>query len=921
MARINGTSSKNGYGFYALLTETLGENYLSTNITTVNYEVYIVNNGKRTESSNWTFNAKIDGTNVYNKTSQTLKTNDVDYDEAKLLFSGSKSMKHNDDGTKTITFSASLTKSTSYSSHDPGKCELSGEFKLTNIPRASGITSDVTYVSFGKSVKIDIDRQVDSYTDTLTWVGYIPVDTGDGNYSVYGTPSKLSGTIYDEETKTTCEKTKLKSVTWAIPEELSSLIPEREMVGVKVTCTTYNGNEVVGTSECWIIPRLFKDIACPIINKSYVETNAKVINQLGKNDFSIPVLNVSQPKFTFSATPRYNATIKSIKIVCDDGQTATTSPHTFNPIGKAEFSIVAVDSRGYDTTTPIDLSATAIPYIKPTIKKLEPTRLSPVSGEIILNANGDWYGGTMINDIGNEPSVGYRCKINGSEDDAQLIDIPKSAIKTYAETNTWEIKNYNLGNITEYNKNYNFTLFIGDYYLNIEQNKLIRKGISTFNAGEKDFQVNGDLYIADEDGENKKLVNVFGKASTNLFNKNNITNARSYASDGTDVQLSNGFIQESFIPVESSTNYIFSTASDLTNVTNGRTVIMEYDNSFNFIKRNLVTNSGTLTITTTNNTKYVRVGGSTIGIETYQFEKGNTRTTYEAYYEPILSVKNGDFQNVPYVKGKITKNLFRLNNSGVTSNGLTSVVTNNNVRTTGTSNTNTWANITNRVYDILPAGTYTFSVDKTRSAARITLRVYTSETEYQNFEIKENELSKTFTIGSNIVSYYLYFWNLTNGNSYDFSLNFQLEKGSKSTGYEKHFEPTISIMNSNNEWGEDIEIVNHIINDKLLVFDTSKRIAITPQNGTNHANYGGSYYYKVGTKVHLHLGVGGLTANTNVDIVTLPAGYRPNHILGAYGLSNNLNSTCSMQISAGGIVSVRPSSTYALVDFEFDAVQ
>ena len=507
MAKITGTSSKNGYGFYAILTETLGENYLSTNASTVKYEVYIVNGNIRTNSSGWTFNAKIDGTNAYNKTSQSLVTNDTDYNTAKLLFSGSKTITHNDDGAKTITFSASLTKS-SYSSYDPGKCELSGEFKLTDIPRASTIKPVSNYVTFNEIATINIAR-VEGYTDTLTWVGYIPTDNGDGSYSLYGEPSELSGTI--------CEKTSLDSAEWEIPEELSSLIPTLRMVGAKVTCTTYNGEEIVGTSECWIFARLLEEIANPLINRSVEETNEKVINQLGTNDFSIPVLNVSQPKFTFSATPRYNATIKSIKVVCEDGQTSTTSPHTFNPIGNAKFSIVAVDSREYTTTIPIDLSADAIPYIKPTIKILEPTRLSPISGEIILNAKGDWYGGVMIDDIANPLNAGYKCKINGSEDEAILVDIPSSAIVLDGSKNEWSIKDYSLGVITEYNKNYNFTLFISDYYVEQGQSKIIRKGISTFNAGEKDFQVNGDLFVADEDGNNK--TNILTKL--NELNKNN----------------------------------------------------------------------------------------------------------------------------------------------------------------------------------------------------------------------------------------------------------------------------------------------------------------------------------------------------------------------------------------------------------------
>ena len=509
MAKITGSVSKNGYGFYAVLTETLGENYLSTNTTKVKYEVYIQNGNVRTESNNWTFNAKIDGSNVYNETGQTLKTNDTDYNKAKLLFSGTKDIKHGTDGTKTITFSSTLSRST-YSSYDPGKCTLSGSFKLTDIPRASSLTTGSTFVNFGGSVKIDIGRNVNTYTDTITWVGYYPKDNGDGSYSLQnGEPSNVKGTI--------AEKTNVAYVDWLIPEELSTLIPTLRMVGVKLTCTTYNGDTIIGTTEKWLSAMLVEENAKPLITKSVIETNQKVINQLGTNNFSMPVLNVSQPQFTFSATPRYNATIKSLKITCDDGQTGTISPHTFKPIGSAKFSIVAVDSRDYTTTIPIDLSASSIPYVIPTIKSLEVDRISPTSGEIIINAHGSWYGGTMIDDIANPLYTDYKCKIRDENGDANLITIPKSAVRLYEATNQWYIEDYSLGSITQYNKNYDFTLIIGDYYYTeIQLSKLIRKGVPTFDYGEHDLKVNGDLFVADENGLNK--VNILKKIGilTNL---------------------------------------------------------------------------------------------------------------------------------------------------------------------------------------------------------------------------------------------------------------------------------------------------------------------------------------------------------------------------------------------------------------------
>lgn len=506
MAKITGTAAKNGYGFYAILTETLGENYLSENTSTVKYEVYIVNGNKRTNSSNWTFNAKIDGSNVYNDTTAKLVTNDTDYNTAKKLFSGSEVIKHNSDGKKTITFSATLTKS-SYGSYDPGKCSLSGTFKLTDIPRASTLTTANTYITFGESFRIDIDRKVNTYTDTITWVGYYPKDNGDGSYNLQSdTPSNIKGTIV--------EKTSESYVEWSIPDEVTSLIPTLRFVGVKLICTTYNGDTVIGTTEKWVYGRLLEDFSKPLINYTHKETYSRLINQIGNDNFSIPVLNLSQPKFTFGATPRYNATIKSINISCGDGQTSTTSPYTFNPIGNAIFTITAVDSRDYQTILVVDLSKNALPYIRPTIKTLEPTRLSPISGEIILNAKGSWYGGTMIDDIANPLYASYKCKVSGSDEDPILVDIPSDAITLDEERNEWSITNLNLGEITEYNKNYNFNLFISDYYIDLESSKLIRKGISTFNAGEKDFQVNGDLFVADEDGLNK--VNVLERINANV---------------------------------------------------------------------------------------------------------------------------------------------------------------------------------------------------------------------------------------------------------------------------------------------------------------------------------------------------------------------------------------------------------------------
>lgn len=66
----------------------------------------------------------------------------------------------------------------------------------------------------------------------------------------------------------------------------------------------------------------------------------------------------------------------------------------------------------------------------------------------------------------------------------------------------------------------------------------------------------------------------------------------------------------------------------------------------------------------------------------------------------------------------------------------------------------------------------------------------------------------------------------------------------------------------------------HKMNDNGLLFKGSDIIAITPSLGTNHSSWGGSYYYKIGTKVHIHLGIN-LNTNVRSEIFNMPRGYRP----------------------------------------------
>ena len=95
----------------------------------------------------------------------------------------------------------------------------------------------------------------------------------------------------------------------------------------------------------------------------------------------------------------------------------------------------------------------------------------------------------------------------------------------------------------------------------------------------------------------------------------------------------------------------------------------------------------------------------------------------------------------------------------------------------------------------------------------------------------------------------------------------------------------------------------------------------TPSAGAEYATFGGCYYYKLGTRVHVHIGVSGLTANTTVqNFFTLPSGYRPKSDVIGLGQGDSFTNESKIGIAAAsGIIKIRSAATYALIDVDFDA--
>lgn len=153
-------------------------------------------------------------------------------------------------------------------------------------------------------------------------------------------------------------------------------------------------------------------------------------------------------------------------------------------------------------------------------------------------------------------------------------------------------------------------------------------------------------------------IEICGK---NLLDKSNVIENKRIASDGTPYS-DNGYKLSDYIKVQANTTYTYSRGS----AGGGLSAIAYYDKDKTFISRTLPTISKTSTsgtITTPNNTEYVRIADINEVIDSIQIEKGSTATTYEPYTGQTQLISLGVENLFDYTKINAVSN--GSNNNGV----------------------------------------------------------------------------------------------------------------------------------------------------------------------------------------------------------------------------------------------------------------
>lgn len=434
----------------AYLSLTAYEVAGSVNIPNNTSQAYVAltittNNGTYNELGTTTGYITINGSTI------SLNGKWVSKNTTTTLYSGTHTITHNSDGSKSIYIYASnfrVTSSTTASG-------VSKTLVLTTIPRASTVNGGSGLI--GTTTTINLNRYYDAFTHTITY-----------------TFGSLSGTI--------ATGLQANSVDWTIPTSFYAQIPNAKSGTGIISCQTFNDTTQIGETQTCTFTASVDENA----NKPTVSLSLQVLNPQASltGDANKLIANYSNVKATGTATAKNSATITTHQLVNGDSTVADATT-TFNAVTNGSFTYNAVDSRGLANSSTLTRSIVA--YIKPTISMSVP--VINATGTATFNVQGSIFNGSF-GATSNSLTVQYRYKLDGGTYGSWTNATVTKSGNTYSGS----VSHSGL----DYTKAYIFQCRVVDSLNTTETNEIKVKSIPVFDWGQDDFQFHCDVDVAGE---------------------------------------------------------------------------------------------------------------------------------------------------------------------------------------------------------------------------------------------------------------------------------------------------------------------------------------------------------------------------------------------------------------------------------------
>ncbi len=342
-----------------------------------------------------------------------------------LLGSGTLTIPHNEDGTKSITIRARLTNVA-----DQGDIDwFYGTVTLTNIPRASSINS-VNVTELGQPITMNINKKVDGFKHRVWWQindsGW--VDLGNGHDT---------------------------NVQFTVPIDYANRITNSENGSLDVCVRTYQGNNQIGEDiyKRGLNIKVPSSIVPTLNTISVVERTAKIAE-------SIPSGNYVKDKSIMRVTAEgalgvYGSKIVSTEITVDDLVVRShTGDFPANKAGTLNVTAKVTDSRGRTATK--STTVKVLDYYSPRIIAFLANRTGNGTNKTIMANVIANVSPLVIDGINRNP---YTLKIQySSKKDNRWID----AVNLTNESTERINRQIDCGAFYELSKAYNIRLVIQD---------------------------------------------------------------------------------------------------------------------------------------------------------------------------------------------------------------------------------------------------------------------------------------------------------------------------------------------------------------------------------------------------------------------------------------------------------------------------
>lgn len=354
-------------GSYWKMTLNVSESSTSTanNTSALSYSLVLTSTGGSAQYNGaGSYAININGSRVR---SGTVNLNVGTYGSVTLA-SGSTTVGHNNDGSKTVSVSASYSSAAS-AYYLPSSGSTSGSLTLTKIPRASKIDT-FTGSTVDGTFAVTYTKSVSTYTDKL-------------RISIPNVKALMTIDYNTSGTSFTLDSTSL--------EYIYSNYTTTQTVQLGAVMETYSGSTKIGESSEY---KIDVSINCPpTINN--VELTDTGVTDAGIHRDCVALISKKSIKVT--ATAQHHASIKLIQIqngnVTKSVSDSSTATIDFDNLSSATFVVTVTDSRGFTVTKTV--TGTYYDYFKPTIQSLTVARPTDTANTATISGKGTYWNGKI----------------------------------------------------------------------------------------------------------------------------------------------------------------------------------------------------------------------------------------------------------------------------------------------------------------------------------------------------------------------------------------------------------------------------------------------------------------------------------------------------------------------------------------------